>query len=357
MKSRASASGGVTFRIALTAVFSMTLLGVTHVYAQGEDFILPQTAVVEREVNLRTDPSTKEPPIAVLKPTERVRLLEIDKSAGFYHVMTAGEQSGWVWARNVRLLPAELFLKETLGVAVAAPAPRRPPHCVVEDAANCPEIGCAEDGSEHALLNETKRRRPTGSGTTLTFEDFEELQRLATPLIGQKGPLTRAQRNRIRRLNAPSGTVGEGDKVRIAGFIVGDPHHNSSGESVNCHLPRVANNDLHITLARRPGPKSLEFQGIVVEMIPQDRPAEWGVSRLNKARNQGKLVLAVGQLFYDNEHWVNKNPRKNKGGQPKRFSLWEVHPVTEFYVCNRGDNQCDPDRPGKNGGWVSLKDF
>jgi len=45
-------------------------------------------------------------------------------------------------------------------------------------------------------------------------------------------------------------------------------------------------------------------------------------------------VLVRGQLMYDNKHVVNKDPQHDNG-QPKRFSLWEVHPVTEFYVCRR----------------------
>lgn len=31
-----------------------------------------------------------------------------------------------------------------------------------------------------------------------------------------------------------------------------------------------------------------------------------------------------------------------KAGQPKRFSLWEVHPVTEVHVCMTANKQCDP---------------
>jgi hypothetical protein len=33
------------------------------------------------------------------------------------------------------------------------------------------------------------------------------------------------------------------------------------------------------------------------------------------------------------------------GGQPKRFSLWEIHPVTSVKVCKKIKiSQCDPDR-------------
>ena len=49
-----------------------------------------------------------------------------------------------------------------------------------------------------------------------------------------------------------------------------------------------------------------------------------------------------GQLFYDNEHVVNDEPDHPVGGQPKRFSLWEVHPITEFMICKIPKKACDP---------------
>lgn len=62
--------------------------------------------------------------------------------------------------------------------------------------------------------------------------------------------------------------------------------------------------------------------------------------------------FAVGSLTYDNEHFVNDNPASPKSGQPKRFALWEIHPITAFYVCPAGDG-CDPNA----GQWVTLTDW
>jgi hypothetical protein len=87
-------------------------------------------------------------------------------------------------------------------------------------------------------------------------------------------------------------------------------------------------------------------------MIPQvAKPAGWDAGTLN--RLTGKQVLVIGGLTYDNEHFVNDNPASPKSGQPKRFSLWEVHPITAFYVCPAGDG-CDP---GQLGQWMSLADW
>jgi hypothetical protein len=46
--------------------------------------------------------------------------------------------------------------------------------------------------------------------------------------------------------------------------------------------------------------------------------------------------------FYDNKRLVNSDPDDVKPKQPKRFSLWEIHPVIAFHVCVTADNDCDP---------------
>ena len=75
-----------------------------------------------------------------------------------------------------------------------------------------------------------------------------------------------------------------------------------------------------------------------MEMIPQHRPSTWRIETIRTLAQQHLPVLVRGQLMYDNKHLVNKDPHADNG-QPKRFSLWEVHPVTEFYVCRTGS--CD----------------
>jgi hypothetical protein len=48
---------------------------------------LGQTAEVTHNVNLRSDPSTTNPPIRLLTPPEQVELLEPGKTNGYYHVL------------------------------------------------------------------------------------------------------------------------------------------------------------------------------------------------------------------------------------------------------------------------------
>ncbi len=111
-------------------------------------------------------------------------------------------------------------------------------------------------------------------------------------------------------------------------------------ESVNCNLPADSthkNVDFHIPLARTAG--ATEYEAMVVEMIPQRRSSTWNIDTIRQVAAQRRPVIVRGQLLYDSKHVVNNDPAHPAPGQPKRFSLWEVHPITEFYVCPR--EACD----------------
>lgn len=212
----------------------------------------------------------------------------------------------------------------------------------VGELGECPETGCADptDDAEHALVNSIKRSLPKGNTPkTLTFADFQRLQNQVAKKFGDesKVSLDESERKQLHALSFKGGQISEGDLVQIAGFLVGKPHANKK-ESVNCGLTGVANNDFHIPFAADPDDDDVD--GIVVEMIPQDRPAEWNLKALGKVENAKMMVLVVGQLFYDNMHGVNTDPDSG-GGDPKRFSLFEIHPVTRFLVCMQQNNKCD----------------
>src|SRR5688572_20899653 len=75
-----------------------------------------QIVVVERNVNLRRDPSSNQAPIMLLLPPEELELLEPTRTNNYYHVVRAeSADTGWVWANNVRVAdalanPATAFL-------------------------------------------------------------------------------------------------------------------------------------------------------------------------------------------------------------------------------------------------------
>lgn len=218
----------------------------------------------------------------------------------------------------------------------------------------CPDTGCAPtDKPEDALLNQTKRHLSTTShAKTLSWDDFVTLQEDADSTVGQHNDLDAKDRAKLRNISVSSGKVSEGDLVQLDGFLVGNPHPNSSGESVNCNLSGSDNNDFHIPFAD--DPDKSPFQGIVVEMIPQDRNEshpEWTTKTLNKIKKARRMVRFSGQLLYDNMHLVNSDEDNSIGNQPPRFSLFEIHPVTDVSVCKQAETQCAA------GDWESLEDF
>jgi hypothetical protein len=63
-----------------------------------------QTVTVVSNVNLRPDPSSEYPPIRKLTPAEpALTLLEASPESGYYRVVTATGDTGYVWARFVRV--------------------------------------------------------------------------------------------------------------------------------------------------------------------------------------------------------------------------------------------------------------
>src|SRR5216684_4497220 len=85
-----------------------------------------QTTVVKRNVNLRSDASTASDIIEGLKPGAQLQLVEPDQTNGFYHVTAADGQSGWVWARNIKVLAGTTTPAAPTnqpGVSTPSPAP------------------------------------------------------------------------------------------------------------------------------------------------------------------------------------------------------------------------------------------
>jgi len=60
-----------------------------------------QEAIVVRNVNLRADPSTTNPPIKLLQSRTTLTLLAPTEQGGFYHVKTEDGEEGWVWSKNI----------------------------------------------------------------------------------------------------------------------------------------------------------------------------------------------------------------------------------------------------------------
>jgi hypothetical protein len=237
--------------------------------------------------------------------------------------------------------------------ATTAKPPAHRPHATAsgpckKDLAHCTPIGCAKAGSPHAIFNQLKRRTTDRAGNaitretarTITLEDLHELQVAADAALPDSKDLSGAQREQLALLRVAGGTFGEGTGVRLVGFIAPDSGTASSGahpggiESVNCRLTKPEERDVHVPVVARPDQP--ECSGVVVEPIPQTRAEHpsWTSTGLRRIAHQKKLVMFVGALFWHNEHKVNPDCGHLKSGQPKRMSLWEIHPVAELYVCD-----------------------
>jgi hypothetical protein len=49
-------------------------------------------------------------------------------------------------------------------------------------------------------------------------------------------------------------------------------------------------------------------------------------------------------------HYVSADPKHPFEDDPERMALWEIHPITNFFVCRR--DHCDPNRAQD---WTSLE--
>lgn len=144
----------------------------------------------------------------------------------------------------------------------------------------------------------------------------------------------------------PLQNLGEGKLVTLQGFVLFG--REEGAESVNCEkaVPnQPAFHDIHIELVDSSS-VSDECSGIVAEMIPHHRPASWTADRVQEVADAKAMVRVTGQLFFDSSHFPCQNGQGVRDN-PKRASLWEIHPIYKFEVC-QGD--CT----GSDAQWVPI---
>lgn len=121
-------------------------------------------------------------------------------------------------------------------------------------------------------------------------------------------------------------SVGEGSLVVFAGYVAEASY--AKRESVNCRRKGVQNYDVHISLVAKKN--DARCKGIVAEMTPHFRPSAWIPSAIKAIK---RPVRVRGHLFFDAPH-VPCNPDGTiPGGNSRRASPWEIHPVYAFDVC------------------------
>jgi len=339
--------------ICRTSIFYllMSSIGLSATKLWASDDEIPRVGLVQivYSTALRARPESEALAFTIVPVNTRLYWVEGQESNGFFRVVGMRGPSGWVAAGDVHILQKAPSLATMRALADRGRLP------CAEKLSGCSEIGCAKPNTAAALANAIKRRSSSSSSPTLiSFHDVVSMQQESLRRVGQGHLLTPAQRALLLKLPTTSGDLGEGVVVDISGFIGADDPgpHVSSGESVNCNLSGSDSNDFHINIAAHPGDS--QFAGVVVEIVPQDRNPGWTIRKLTTLQRARRLVLAVGPLFYDSFHLINQDPQHPLSGQPKRFSHWEVHRITGFYVCKRGDNLC---KPTERGDWVPLEEF
>jgi len=159
------------------------------------------------------------------------------------------------------------------------------------------------------------------------------------PLSAHPGPMA----NR-----APLQALGEGKPVVLQGFVLAAEQEGE--ESVNCGkaVPdESVDHDIHISIVDSAS-NTNECSGIVAEMIPHHRPTAWTPAAVDAVAKAHLMVRVTGQLMFDSSHTPCVAGAAIEG-DPKRASLWEVHPIYKFEVCPSG--KC------ATTGWVDLANW
>ena len=128
-------------------------------------------------------------------------------------------------------------------------------------------------------------------------------------------------------LNDRGVMLGEGTLVRFATRVI-DAHfsNKSKGESVNCHETGEEGNDIHIVLSQNQSDD--ECDSVTAEISPHFRPEIW--TNIAGLDFENRPVRFTGPLFFDGSHVPC---RPGKAINPKRSSIWEIHPVYAIDVC------------------------
>ncbi len=231
--------------------------------------------------------------------------------------------------------------------------------------------GCTESAHLYdAYLNFLKNQVP---GPTLPSTAL--LDRAAFQSLESKIPKRLGSSNHARSAPALAG-LGEGNIVTVIAYLYfvedtgkGAGGNPSIGETTNCKLQLPDSYDYHIGLGfdsalakqilkTKPQPifdqpVEMDKTSVVAEMTPHTRGPKRTFARVNSL--QGQQVKVVGQLMIDNVHLNKKDDCSFPGALAScwRSTVWEVHPVTQFYVCNLSAG-CDKDSP--DSAWTSLDD-
>lgn len=315
-------------RIRLRHILGSLLIACLSLFpslGSGED------VVVVRNVNLRRDPSISQPPIRLLRPPDKVDLLEPQPTNDYYHVRTEDDEEGWVWIRNVRIVPEDEPSPTTVLMAPGAAAPsaastgidaswEKPEPVSKTYTSGGKSCGPGGSGGDTATNRRKNRVDIPAAYHDVTFD----------AITGLPAP-DPAPKSRLKWSDEQLAVIRpyEGVAVRVVGHLAAiKPQNHGSGESTNCYWTTAAETDWHVALVKKEGHG--EEKAIVVETTPRVRRAhaKWTKGRLDPWVDSDAPVRISGWLMYDPQH-------KNHMGR-YRMTLWEIHPITKMEVFKDG---------------------
>jgi hypothetical protein len=211
------------------------------------------------------------------------------------------------------------------------PAPQKRPE--IDSQCGLTGSGTGAEGVQDSVKNNFCA---TGTPREVTIAELKQLQAQVekNPAINfgdrdspgrKKGPTT--DRKLLQAL-------GEGTPVVLKAYVL--IARQEGPESVNCgkNVPnQVPFHDIHISLVdSKEATKDDECSSVVAEMSPHRRPDAWTHGNVEKVAQAKVLARVTGQLFFDSSHVPCANGQP-VGTNPKRTSLWELHPIYKFEVC------------------------
>lgn len=194
-----------------------------------------------------------------------------------------------------------------------------------------------------------------GSPVSITAAVFRRLQQASDKRKAEIDKALKTDRALLASMTTQGGvTLGEGSLVRFVGFIHKAKHSNvgkGKGESVNCKDGRRQSNDIHVEIAAKAN-ETNACNSVTAEISPHFRPESWdGLGSLDL---EHRPVRFTGHLFFDGSHKPCANGKPTPGN-PKRFSVWEIHPVYAVDVCkNTSLASCRADNEQH---WIRLDQF
>ncbi|GAC1411592.1 MAG: hypothetical protein NVSMB53_07430 [Gemmatimonadaceae bacterium] len=296
-------------------------------HLQGPDF-----GVTTRRLNIRSSPSANGRRLSTTNAGDTVVVLSPSVRNRYLHVATAGGVTGWVIARNVKLLSS---INPAARETVPLPTPVRPP-AAGGDAATwekpapvelqggaCAAQGLGKNG-KRAPDPQTDLRK-NRIDTADAYHPVTSAQILALPWSGL--PRRRAGWSSSDSLQV---VRYEGPPVALQGYLVDVVEEGP--ESTNCEIDTPEWHDWHMWLVPTASEAAARDRkrAVVVEVTPRlrARSPNWILPSVKALARNGEQVRISGWLMWDPDH-------PDQVGKT-RGTTWEIHPVTRIEVFRAG---------------------